>query len=159
MDQEPELVVNVWAILDAGTEVIYCVAGRIYAMRGTDAEKLAVLRTLSATDHLIAKRHPLPDRFCLITPDGRKRPRTTLVSALRDPNAQLFEELFQYLEQELPPRMELSAGVPRPVRLTLPADPLCVTTVLYEDGQGRVRPIITDADKAWLQAQRQSRSG
>jgi hypothetical protein len=49
---EPEIVLNLWYVIDKGTGYAYCLLGRAYAMTGTDEEKLALLRELASTDYL-----------------------------------------------------------------------------------------------------------
>ncbi len=53
--EEPEIVLNLWYIIDEGTGYAYSLLGRAYAMTGTDSEKLERLRQLALTDYLIFK--------------------------------------------------------------------------------------------------------
>jgi len=148
-----ELVVNLWAIYDSGTGLIYSLSGRAYYASGTEAEKLALLRSLSATDYITAKRYEVPDRFQVSYADGTVQRKVTTLNAVSDPNAQLFEEMFTNIESELPPIPEFSATGDQSIPQKLPNNPVCVVTVLYEDEYGNIRPIVTDNDRKWVAAQ------
>jgi hypothetical protein len=150
-----ELVFNFWAIYDAGTCLVYSLAGKAYNLSGSDAEKLALLKKLSATDYITAKRYKLPDRFQVSYTDGTEKKGVTFLNTVHDPNAQLFEEMFRNLEPELPPLPDLSGSDYKEIKQKIPDDPLCVVTVLYEDETGSIRPIITDEDRQWISQQEQ----
>ena len=60
------------------------------------------------------------------------------------------EEVFKAIELELPSIPNYSSLTCDYTQLKLPENPLCVTTVLYEDEFGRIRPIITDKDREWI---------
>lgn len=153
----PVLAVNLWAIYDSGTGVIYGLSGRAYCVSGTEAENLALLRRLSATDYITAKRYEVPARFQVNYADGTVQRKVTTLNAVSDPNAKLFEEMFRNIETELPPISDFSATDAQSTPQKLPNDPLCVVTVLYEDESGNIRPIITDDDRRWVAAQESAR--
>jgi len=148
-----ELVVNLWAFYDSSNAVVYALAGRAYALDGEDREKLAVLRNLSRTDYVTATRHRVPSRFKIHDGSGAVRSGVCTLNAVADSNAQLFEEVFRGVESELPPLPDFSGAEFRAIPQKLPQDPLCVTTVLYEDEFGNIRPIINDEDRAWIDRQ------
>jgi len=146
-----ELVFNLWATLDGGLGYIYALSGKVYKISGNDQQKLAILKALASTDYITAKRYRVPDRFSVQYPDGVKKSGYAGIGAVSDPHAQLFGNIFKNLEHELPPipkfdPMGNNIGVPQQV----PDVPLCVTTVLYEDNRGDIRPIISQADIEWL---------
>ena len=145
-----ELVVNLWAIYVASTGFVYSVAGRAYNVFGSDKEKLLLLKSLSATDYITAKRYSLPERFIISFTDGTTKAGVTFLNAIYDSNAQIFEDVFKAIESELPPIPNYSSLTCEYTQLKLPENPLCVTTVLYEDEIGRIRPIITDKDRDWI---------
>jgi hypothetical protein len=124
--------------------------GKAYNMAGTDVEKLALLKQLSATDYVTATRYELPERFTIVCADGAVKERVTLLNAVSDPGAQLFESVFRNIEKGLPVIPDFSAGEGEGIPQKIPQDPLCVTTVLYEDDGGNIRPIITDEDRAFV---------
>ena len=139
-----ELVVNLWAIYDSSTGFVYSVAGKVYNTFGSDKEKLLLLKSLSATDYITAKRYPLPERFVVSFTDGTTKAGVTSLNVIYDLNAQVFEEVFKAIELELPSIPNYSSLTCDYTQLKLPENPLCVTTFLYEDEFGRIRPIITD---------------
>jgi len=149
-ESDAELIFNLWAIYDGSTGVVYALSGRAYNMTGTDREKLNFLKLAAQTDHVLAKRYRLPKRFGIVYQDGQEQEGVTYLNAVYDPGAQLFEGVFKQLESEMPPQPRLMddqiIGIPQKI----PHDPLCVTTVLYEDEAGNIRPIVTDEDRAWV---------
>lgn len=61
--EKAEIVLNLWYIVDEGTDYAYCLLGRAYTMTGTDEEKLERLRQLAPTDYLMADRLRVPQNF------------------------------------------------------------------------------------------------
>ncbi|SEL45021.1 hypothetical protein [Halomonas daqiaonensis] len=147
---EAELIFNLWAIYDADSGTVYGLSGKAYNLSGTDRKKLDFLKIASRTDYVTAKRYRVPERFSITFSDAVSQRGVTYLNAVHDPNAQLFEEVFQHIEAELPPLPDFSGGDVVNVRQTIPEDPLCVTTVLYEDEVGDIRPVITDEDREWI---------
>ena len=146
-----EIVVSLWAVYDAGTGLIYALSGRAYLASGSDSEKLALLQRRAATDYVTATRYEVPSRFRVNFPDGTVQEKVATLNAVTDPNAQLFEETFRNIESEL--RTDPAMREQRAAAQKLPSNPLCVTTVLYEDDAGNIRPLITDDDREWVAAQ------
>lgn len=149
----PELIVNLWAIYDANSGFIYALSGRAYNCSGTDEQKLALLKQLSTADYVNAKRYEVPERFSVSYTDGTVTRKVTYLNAVYDPNAQLFEDIFRNIEAELPDVLVYSVSGTNHIKQKLPDDPLCVTTILYEDESGNVRPIISDEDREWIAQQ------
>lgn len=153
----PELVVNLWAVYDASVGYVYALAGRAYAVEGTDERKLAVLKSLAHTDYVTARRYTVPSRFAIHYPDGDIQPGFAPVAAVTDPNAQLFEEMFKNIESELPDVFAAPSAEPQRVKQVLPPNPLCIVTLLHEDEQCNIRPIISADDREWLVKQERAR--
>lgn len=147
---DAELIINLWALYDASTGTVYALSGRAYYIAGTDREKLDFLKMAARTDYVTAKRYRVPDRFRIVFPGGQEHRGVVYLNAVSDPNAQLFEEIFKNLEADLPPLPRFSAAGVAGVSQRIPNDPLCVTTVLYEDDAGNIRPVVTDEDRAWV---------
>lgn len=148
-----ELIVNLWAIYDASVGAIYCLSGKVYAVSGSDSEKLQLLKSLARTDYLTVKRYPVSDRFAICGPGGQERRGVTYLNALEDGGYTLFAEVFSALELEIPATPDFSGDEPRWIKQKLPDNPLCVVTVLYEDAYGNIRAIIDDDDRRWIQEQ------
>ena len=139
-----ELVFNLWAIADIDTGFVYALGGRAYRLDGGDDEKLEILRRLSFTDFQLANRYAVPKRFSISTNDGTLDGVTT-ISTVNDPNAELFEVVFQELESNIPPLL-----IPRPGddkladrKQMVPQDPLTVRTILFEDEFGRISTFLS----------------
>ena len=146
----PELVINLWAIFDLTTGVIYNLLGRVYNVSGNDEEKLEFLRSVAATDYINAVRQPLNPRFVISQPDGDEMRGATFINAINDPQSGVFEDLFEYLESNLPKQPVFSAEGAKEAPKRLPEDPLCVKTILCETETGEIRAMVTDEDKEWV---------
>ena len=148
-----ELIVNLWAIYDAGTGLIYALSGMAYYVDGSENDKLDLLRQRSSTDYATAERYELPDRFQVSYSDGTVMPKVTTMNEVYDPSAQLFEEMFKNIEANLPNHLGCCEVSEHSVPNYLPIDPLCVITMIYEDESNNCRPIITDEDREWVALQ------
>lgn len=154
-----ELVFNLWAIYDMTVGLVYGLAGKAYCASGSDSDKLSILKYLSATDYVTDTRRRVPPRFQVSFADVTMKEGFCPLKLITNPTAQLFEEIFKSLETELPPLPDFSGAEYRKVKQTVPDDPLCVTTILYEDEHGNIRPIITEADKQWAAHQEEQLRG
>ena len=152
-----ELIVNLWAIYDADSGLVYGLSGKTYMASGEDHEKLTLLKALARTDHRTAKRFEVPSRFQVSYADGAVVSKVTLLNSVYDPAADLFENMFNNLEAELPPVMKVVGTEAVEESQSLPEDPLCVITVLYEDERGRTTPIVNESDREWVAHQEQLR--
>ena len=146
----PELVINLWAIFDLTTGVISNLLGRAYNVKGNDEEKLEFLRSLSATDYINAVRQPLNPRFVISQPGGQEMRGATFINAINDPHSGVFEDLFEYLESNLPKQPVFPAEGVKEAPQRLPEDPLCVKTILCETETGEIRAMVTDEDREWV---------
>jgi hypothetical protein len=143
-----ELVVSLWAFLDADVQLVYAVAGRVYRLSGDDESKLETLRELSRHDFHSAGRLRVPNRFKVTYSDGTEKPGFTTPQSVFDPSASLFDEILKEIEQQLPPFADFANDTQTPQKL--PDDPLGVRTIVYEDAHGNCRAIVDEEDKAWL---------
>lgn len=144
-----ELIVNLWAYFEANGSLVYALSGKVYSCVGTDIEKISLLQKLAPTDYVTAKKHQLPDRFSCSYTDGSVIPRATFLDAVKEPNIQLFNEIFVNLENELPPLIKFTGLEMQQIKQSLPESPLVIITVLYEDPEGNIRPMISDQDREW----------
>lgn len=145
-----ELIINLWGVYDSESGFVYALSGKVYMSSGDDENKLRILKELARTDHITAKRFPVPSRFEVCYTDGTVRKNVTPLNALSDQSANLFEEIFESLEAELPPVIFFRNGEFVEVKQRLPEVPLCLVTALYEDYEGNITPIATDADREWV---------
>jgi len=154
---QASLTANLWAFFDAGCGLIYALAGRVYNLQGPESDQHSLLAALSSTDHQTVKRYEVPERFQVTTLDGEIFDRTLTPEVLHDPSAQVFSELLQTLELELPPRPVLSGADVIMERQHLPEMMSCVTTMVYECDDGSSRAICSDDDLAWAVQQERQR--
>lgn len=147
----PELTACLWAFMDAETQMVYALGGRAYWLSGSDEVKLQLLRKLSRYDYRSARRIKVPERFCILYGSGSKQSGVAAPSAMNDPNAMLFEDVFAELEKELPPVPDFANN--RPMAQAFSDDPLCVRTIVFEDAAGNCRAIVDEKDRAWLERQ------
>lgn len=152
-----ELIANLWAIYDAESGYVYALSGKAYTVDGSDEEKLTILKSLARTDYKTAKRLQVPSRFGVQFSDGTVKANVTYLNAIADPNAELFAEVFKSLERDLPPVLCWERGELVERKQCFPESPLTVVTALYEDEQGNITPIATDADRKWVAEQEELR--
>ena len=133
-----ELAVNLWGYIDQSTGMVYAVAGKAYALTGTDDEKLAVLRQLATADHLTVTRERLPKSFS-VSDGNEKREGMMSPGIVRDNVLYAFEPLLKLLEHDLPPIPNFITN--KHTLQRIPEEPLYVLTFLMEDDAGKVTPI------------------
>lgn len=129
----PEIIVNLWYIVDKATGLIWNIAGRSYHASGTDEEKKALLKSLAVMDYPLATRLRVPDTYvvdeisCCCPLDELDNPATTL-----------FEEVYRELESEMRCRITVADED----ALKIPDNPLYVMTSLVEDENGVLTPVV-----------------
>lgn len=139
----PEVVINLWAY--AGEDgTILRLAGKTYAMQGTDAEKLALLRQLAATDFLSAPWHKVPPNFTIQHPYFGEMKGAAQASMLGDPqyHEHLFGPLIENLSNAIPDQARTVNGEYEAFRLDIPQEPLFISTVVMEYEDGSLTPMI-----------------
>jgi len=145
-----ELVFNLWAIFDGSAQFVYALSGKAYNLSGTDEEKLNMLRHLSLTDYRTAKRFKVPDRFTMNFVNGESMSGVTAVATIHNKDAQLFEEVFHLVVNDLPPVLVFDESGHREQKQVIPEDPLCITTILHENDVGEIRSIVSEEDREWF---------
>lgn len=129
----PEIIINLWYYVDEDQQFIVALAGRAYIAGGTDEEKTALLRQLSSTDYPLAIRRLVPERY-VSDYAGKMRPGVAPVAELDNPATQLFEEVYQAIEEDLAKTAEVQN---LPVDdFKIPDNPLFVMTALCQDDYG-----------------------
>ena len=137
----PELVVNLWYVVEERQGLVYALAGKAYALYGSDEEKLELLRRLAATDYWTAKFVPVPERFHVVAPDGQAAGATT-VSVVNTYMDSVFAEVLASFGDTLVGPIRIAGGEVKLRRLRLPEEPLCVLTALVDDGGADLRPRV-----------------
>lgn len=137
-----EVVVNLWAYSDEEGYILR-VAGRSYVLDGTDDEKLAILRKLAPTDFLMSHWEPVPDRFTVTHPGGNRRAVAQL-SMLNDEltKSYLVGPLLESLAKQLPQQLRRDGDTYAPFAMQLPDAPLTVLTVVVEQDDGQLVPMV-----------------
>ena len=138
-DTLPEVCLNLWWYCDQLSGIVQRLAGRAYALTGTDEEKLAVLHNLARSDFHIAINAHVPSRFKVVSEHGTIESATTAAEVGNSMFA-VFEELINTLERELPEQVHFISYEPDVYRLKLPEDPLHVLTCILEYPDGRLEP-------------------
>ena len=136
--ESPELCFNLWAFADEKTSVIRRISGKPYVLDGTDIEKTALLRALSASDFLSVAQRPVPARHHIVGPAGRAMDGAVLPHQLDDV-AGVFGPLLDELSV-LPIYLRHVTGRHEQWRLPHVDAPLYVLTVIVERADGRREP-------------------
>lgn len=141
--EQAEIVLNLWAYSDE-EGYIQRLAGKCYALHGTDSEKLSVLRSLAKSDYLSAHWEPVPKNYRLVNTDGSELLGVATTNHVqdRDASAHLFGDLINRLEVTLPEQLLCSDGQYRVLQLKIPQEPLMITTVVIEQNDGRLVPVL-----------------
>lgn len=128
----PEVVLNLWAYASEQGSIVR-LAARCYVMRGTDDEKLALLRQLARTVFLSAEWTPVPKNFMSVGAGGNQR-GVAHASMLDDARTTglLFGPLMDRLGSRSPSQVHSVAGEYVEFALELGEDPLTCTTVVFE---------------------------
>ncbi len=115
--------------------------GRAYALEGTEQEKLQTLRRLAKTDYLVARQFRVPERFSVTnTATGEEKKHLAHWFGHDGYVFDLFKEVLDEIELELPEHVAFEDGEPQTVKMKLPQDPLFVLTPLIEDDFGNITP-------------------
>jgi hypothetical protein len=119
------------------------VAGKVYVLDGNDAEKLAVLRGLAATDFLSAEWMPIPESFGVISPNGERLGLAQL-SQLADEYTKsvLVGPMLERLAESLPQQLRQRGDEFEPFMMKMPEAPLTVLTVVVERPDGQLVPMV-----------------
>jgi len=131
-----EICLNLWFFVD-DTGFVLRLAGKAYALRGTDKEKLAALHLMSGTDHLTATQATVPPQFVVNSENGQMRGAIPALIVQQN-HAPLFGPLMDQIERDLPKLMRSVNDNYEQFVLKFPKEPLCVTTVVYERADGEL---------------------
>ena len=142
--KNPEVVINLWAYSgEDGT--ILRLSGKTYVMQGSDGEKLSILRHLAISDFLGAPWHKVPASFKISHPGYGVMESAAQVSMLSDPQYHntLFGPLIEHLARNVPEQLSCVDGEYRIFRLEVPREPLVVSTVVMENEDGSLVPMVS----------------
>lgn len=132
---DAEICLNCWYFTD-DTGIVLRLAAKAYALTGTDEEKLAVLKALSATDHLTATHAKVPERFVITMEDGQKF-RGAVPAVTMQPNSiPYFDDLIESLIKDLPQNIHAIRDEPRAFRMELIEPFLWISTCVHEAQDG-----------------------
>ncbi len=148
-----ELCINIWFIVDIGTELCYNWSIKAYNLFGDDDTKIKCLTYLSETDYISVGREYFPKNFKTVfnnmTVEGQ--------IPISQINFQIDNNINFYiseLENKLPPLFKfngksLTQNVA--VKQKISDNPLFVSTILMENEFGEIRPYTTLENKSWFQ--------
>jgi hypothetical protein len=135
LHSEAEVCLNLWYFVD-DTGVVLRLAGKAYALTGTEEQKLVALHHMSGSDHLTAVFGKVPPQFILHSEHGEIAGAIPVADIHQDYWA-VFGPLMDQIERELPKCIRSVDDNYEQFVVKLPKDPLCVTTAVYEriDGE------------------------
>ena len=132
-----EVVFNLWWFHEEESGTVTRLAGRAYALGGTDAERVKVLQSLAATDFHIARRFEIPRNLMLVK-GGLQLEGVTVPEAVPARHADLFEHVIAALEKEVTDQVHPS----RSESPQFSRDPLSITTCIIQHEDGTFTPRI-----------------
>jgi hypothetical protein len=136
LHSEAEVCLNLWYFVD-DTGVVLRIAGKAYALTGTDEQKLAALHLMSGADYLTATLAKVPSE-CIVKTGDREIHGAIFADGIHMYNAAVFGPLMNQIERDLPKGIRSVADNYEEFVVNLPQDPLCVTTAVYERADGEL---------------------
>ncbi|WP_326935333.1 hypothetical protein [Flavobacterium sp. PL11] len=145
-----EIVVNLWFIVDIGTNLCYTWSIKPYALFGTDDQKLKILQVLAQSDYITVSQRKLPSNYVLVVGNEKL---TGVVEASQIQN--VFEGNVDYFITEIEKDLVISgntfSNTMQKIELKLPNNPIYVSTIIAENDQGETRPLTSEANKKWYE--------
>lgn len=135
-DADAEICLNTWFFVDS-TGMVIRIAAKAYALKGSDEEKLAVLKSLAGTDHLSAAQGRIPERY-VTTVEGQEMAGSIPAAALQSEPLPVFDDLFTEIEKSLPQLYRTVDDQYEPFRLQLTEPFLWVMTSIFESNDGQL---------------------
>ena len=143
-DQIEEIVVNIWAIVDLGTRVVYNWAAKAYCVRGKDEYKSEFLKKLAETDYKTANRRLLPGSLKFVVGEQVLEGKISVseFNNYFDSNIKWF---VAEIEKTIPPSIIFNADPEKckAIPQKLPESPYYVLTFLFENERGEIVPFTT----------------
>ena len=136
-----EICLNLWYYADR-SGVVLRLAGKAYALTGSDEEKLAALHRLAATDHLTATQGAVPQTFKLTSEHGTIRGAIPVADIFLV-HGTVFGPIMDQIERELPKGIRSVNDKYEHFTIQLPQEPLCVTTGVFEQQNGELIARVT----------------
>ena len=141
--ETPEIVLNLWYFTD-DTGIVIRIAGRAYAMCGSEAEKLRHLTELSTTDFLLALCMPVRSGSIIYGDNGAVLEGAIYVNRLHVSHSFVFSPLIDELEKNFPKPFRSVNGALEQFTLSIPKEPLCVTTAVLEGKDGSLTAVVAN---------------
>lgn len=136
LHSEAEVCLNLWYFVD-DSGIVLRLAGKAYALTGTDEQKLAALHHMAGSDHLTATLGKVPAQFIVHTEHGTLKGAIPVAGMHQDHGA-IYGLLMDQIERELPKGIHSVADIYEEFTVKLPQEPLCVTTAVYERTDGEL---------------------
>lgn len=147
-----EIVINIWFIVDIGTNLCYAWRIKAYNMQGSDNEKLNILNHLSSSDFTTVPDRKLPDTAVTVYPNQELKASLPISSINH-----YFEHNIDYfittLEKELPVLKNIIDNKVQPLQQKIVNNPLFTSTIVVENEKGEARTLLTQENKMWYEAE------
>lgn len=131
-----EICLNLWYFVD-DSRIVLRIAGKAYALQGSDETKLLTLHQMAGTDHLTATHAKISERFTIQSKQGELK-GAALVHLFSKYTVDAYGELLDRLERDLPRCIRSVDGNYEYFTLKIPQNPLIVTTAIYEREDGEL---------------------
>jgi ankyrin repeat protein len=114
----PSAVVNLWMFRDEKAKAICALSGRGYMVHGSDSDKARILKTLARNDFSMVKGLPVPESFSTDVGGKFKNGGVLTISSDNTYSRDLFNEVYQAIEHEIPTAIGIDGKIKNPVAIT-----------------------------------------
>jgi hypothetical protein len=135
-DADTEICLNAWYFVGSAGMVLR-IAAKAYALKGSDEEKLAILKMLAWTDYLTAAQGRIPERY-VTTVEGQKMVGSIHVAAFHLQPLPVFDDLLAEIGKSLPKLYRSVDDQYLPFKLQLTEPFLWVVTSVVESDDGQL---------------------
>lgn len=144
----PEIVVNIWFIVDIGTNLCYTWSIKPYALFGTDDQKLKILEILAQSDYITVPQRKLPSYYVLEL-GNEKLTGVVEASQIQNIFSGNVDHFITEIEKDLAKRSETFSNTMQNIEIKLPNNPMYVSTIIVENDKDETRPLTSEENKKW----------
>lgn len=151
----PELVFNIWFIVDIASGISQHFFLKVYGMEGEDEEKFQLLRRLAEYDYMTCERQEIPRSHQLVMLDSGREIPGIPVHELQHTLESNLDAFIKEAESNLPLILHFDPyrGNHHTTKQRLGEQPLFVMTLVFENEVGEMKPFTKPENREWIQSE------